>query len=156
MQLKALHNMNSIPFRIANITIDSFSFDNQFKASGDASIEIVSSFSFGVDIKKSMIKCYCEYKYLFNEKEILLLKLSSFFEIEPEPFKDFYNSKGDFVISKDFLRHMATISVGTARGVILTKSENTPIANIILPTINLMEAIKDDFIIPNAGVIDKK
>jgi len=148
--------MNSIPFRIAKIAIDDFSFDNQFKACSDASIEIVSSFSFGVDIKEYIIKCDSEYKYIFSEKEILLLKISSFFEIEPEPFNDFYNSKGDFVINKDFLRHMATISVGTARGVILTKSENTPIAIIILPPINLMEAIKDDFIIPNTGVIDKK
>ncbi len=147
---KTLHNMNRIPFRIAKIAIDDFSFDNQFKVCSDASIEIVSSFSFGVDMKESLIKCDSEYKYLLSEKEILLLKLSSFFEIEPEAFKDFYNSKGDFSINKDFLRHMATISVGAARGVIVSKSENTPIANVVLPPLNLMEAIKDDFIIPNA------
>lgn len=144
--------MNGIPFRIAKISIDDFSFDNQFEACSDVSLEIVSSFSFGVDMKDYIIKCDGEYQYLFNEEIILLLKISTFFEIEKEAFNDFYNSKRDFSINKDFLRHMATISVGTARGVIFSKSENTPIANIVLPPINLMEAIKDDFIIPNTEI----
>lgn len=103
-------------------------------------------------MKDYIIKCDGEYQYLFNEEIILLLKISTFFEIEKEAFNDFYNSKRDFSINKDFLRHMATISVGTARGVIFAKSENTQIANIVLPPINLMEAIKDDFIIPNTEI----
>ena len=39
---------------------------------------------------------------------------------------------------------MATIATGTARGIIHAKSEGTVLSAIILPPINLIEAIKDD------------
>lgn len=144
--------MNGIPFRIVKITIDNFSIDNETKVCNDAPLDIESNFSFGVDTEGHVVKCDSEYEFIFDSKTILSLRIGSFFEIESEAFNDFFNSKRDFSINKDFLRHMATISVGTARGVIFAKSENTPIANIVLPPINLMEAIKDDFIIPNTEI----
>ena len=141
--------MNGIPFRIVKITIDNFSIDNDAKVCNDAPLDIESNFSFGVDMKGHVVKCDSEYEFIFDSKTILSLRIGSFFEIELEASNDFYNSKREFVISKDFLRYMATICVGTARGIIIAKSENTPIANVVLPPLNLMEAIKDDFIIPN-------
>jgi hypothetical protein len=49
-------------------------------------------------------------------------------------------------IPKDFLTHLAILSVGTARGVLFSKTEGTIFSTFILPTINLQEMINEDAI----------
>ena len=44
---------------------------------------------------------------------------------------------------------MATIVVGTVRGIIHAKTEGTVLNAIVLPPINLTEIIKDDILIEN-------
>ena len=46
----------------------------------------------------------------------------------------------------DFLRYLATIATGTVRGIIHTKTENTVLNSVVVPPINLVEAIKEDFV----------
>ena len=47
----------------------------------------------------------------------------------------------------EFLRYMATIVTGTARGIIHAKTENTVLNATVLPPINLVEGIKNDLVI---------
>ena len=65
-----------------------------------------------------------------------------------EEGRDEIRTKG--CIEVNFLRYLATIVTGTVRGIIHTKTENTSLNPIVLPPINLVEAIKEDFIIPKS------
>lgn len=47
---------------------------------------------------------------------------------------------------KDILRYLATIATGTVRGIIHAKTENTVLNSVVVPPINLVEAIKEDFV----------
>ena len=49
-----------------------------------------------------------------------------------------------WIIPVDFLRYMGTIVVGTARGVLHTKTEGTVLNAYVLPPINVMELVKED------------
>ena len=53
-----------------------------------------------------------------------------------------------------FLRYLATIATGTMRGIIHTKTESTALNPIVLPPLNLVETIKDDFVFKTKDGID--
>ena len=42
------------------------------------------------------------------------------------------------------MKHLSVITVGTARGVLHAKTENTPFNKFVLPTINVTELVKED------------
>jgi hypothetical protein len=47
-------------------------------------------------------------------------------------------------IPKGFLAHLAMISVGTARGILHCKTENTIFNNFVLPLVNVASMIPED------------
>jgi hypothetical protein len=49
-------------------------------------------------------------------------------------------------IPTDFLRYMAMISTGTARGILHTKLEKGKMSDYVLPPVNLLNIIKKDYV----------
>jgi hypothetical protein len=47
-------------------------------------------------------------------------------------------------VPKDFIRQLLVIAIGTARGVLHTKTENTPFNRFILPVLDATNLIKED------------
>lgn len=45
------------------------------------------------------------------------------------------------------MRHLVSLVIGTERGIIFAKTDNTPLSKIILPSINLKSIVKDDLIV---------
>jgi hypothetical protein len=72
--------------------------------------------------------------------------LTCFFSIEPSTLEELI--KDDVItIPVDFLRYMGTIVVGTARGYLFARTEKSNLSEYVLPPLNLMEAIKEDFVV---------
>ena len=76
----------------------------------------------------------------------MVLELACFFEIASEGWEEM-KKDGRWVVPVDFLRYMGTIVVGTARGVLHTKTEGTVLNACLLPPINVAELVKEDFIV---------
>lgn len=134
-----------IPFRIVQIVTSTF---EQHSASFEVGIDIQinSGYNFAVNEIAHRVRCESLYTYLQNEVEILNLKLVCIFEVEPSAF--FALKKDNSItVSVEFLRYMATISVGTARGIIHARTESTPLSNVVLPPINLVEIIKEPLVV---------
>lgn len=72
---------------------------------------------------------------------MLILELACVFDIASDGMEEL---KRESKIPKGFLQYMASIVVGTARGVIHAKTEGTLLNPVVLPPINLVELIKDD------------
>lgn len=58
-------------------------------------------------------------------------------KIDPE-FAQANISDNKLVINKEFLRYIATVTVGTARGIQYAKTQNTILNGMVLPPIDLM------------------
>lgn len=130
----------TIPYRISGIKTAQFAlFPEKFINGRDITIQ--TSFSFGYNEALDSIRCISNFEYLQDENALMVSEIQCTFNISPEGTLELKKSKK---IPVDFLRYMATIVTGTARGIIHAKSEGTLLAGIILPPINLMEAIKDD------------
>jgi hypothetical protein len=132
----------NIPFRIRQIKTSQFAMFPNLYVSG-TEVTVKSEFGFGVNKNVSDIRCTTKFSYIQDEKLLLTAEIHTFFAVSEEGGKQI-SDQG--LIEVGFLRYLATIATGTARGIIHTKTENTSLNPVVLPPINLVEAIKDDFV----------
>ena len=134
-----------IPYRIVQIVTSKFEqHSDSFEVGPD--IKMSSGYNFAVNDVAHRVRCESVYKYLQKDVELLDLNLVCVFEVEPSAFNALKNGI-DITIPVEFLRYMATICVGTARGIIHARTESTPLSNIVLPPINLVEVIKEPLVV---------
>jgi hypothetical protein len=81
--------MDKIPFRIIEIVTENFRVlpDNEIEDS--VGIEISTGHSFAVNIPEHRVRCYSNYTYKQQDKEILVLDLICTFDVEEESFTSF-------------------------------------------------------------------
>ena len=106
-------------------------------------VTVESEFAFGVNTEATDIRCITKINYFQGEKLLLTSEVHCFFEVNEEGSK-LLTEKGRVEVG--FLRYLATIATGTVRGIIHTKTENTTLNPVVLPPLNLVEAIKEDFV----------
>lgn len=136
----------TIPYTIGQIKTPQFAiFPDKYVNGEQTAIKV--SVSFGVPKDLQQIKCSLEIQFMQGEALLLTTVIECFFRISPEGIE---NVRKAGKIEKEFLRYMGTIAVGTARGVIAAKTENTVLNNLVLPPINLVEIIKEDMEVPKS------
>ena len=104
-------------------------------------ITVQTSFTFGYSEGLDSIRCISNFEYIQDEDILMISEIQCTFDISPKGSAELKELRK---VPVDFLRYMATIATGTARGIIHAKSEGTILSAIILPPINLIEAIKND------------
>ena len=135
--------MNSIPFRIFKIENDPIvlhadAFNQQFDMDFEFQV------SYNGSLNDRIIGCKTE--YLFKQKDVVISDLTvyCYFLIEAG-FVQSETTEGKLVLDKEFLRYLATISVGTARGIQHAKTQGTVLNPFVIPPINLMNIDIQDF-----------
>lgn len=131
-----------IPFRIRQIKTQQFAMFPDLLVNGKE-VTVDSEFSFGVNTEVKNILCVAKLSYRQDENLLLTTEVHCIFDIREDGTNQL-KEQGRVVV--DFLRYLATIAVGTVRGIIHTKTENTVLNSVVVPPINLVEAIKEDFV----------
>jgi len=134
-----------IPFRIFKITNEPIELHADLLKEQDA-VEFGVEFSFNGDFEKRIIGCRSTYMYRQEPDILSSLTVYCYFEIE-QGFFDQSIKEGMVTIDKEFLRYLATISVGTARGIQHAKTQGTVLNNFVIPPINLMDFDFKDFVL---------
>jgi hypothetical protein len=130
----------TIPYRINGIKATQFAIFPETYTKG-TDVQVSSEFNFSITKEKNSIRCTSTYNYLQNGNLLMKLELQCFFNIAHDGIEEIQKRK---LVPKDFLRYMATIVVGTARGYIFARTEGTELNSIILPPINLVDGINND------------
>jgi hypothetical protein len=92
-----------------------------------------------------MIAVFFNVSFLQNKVPFLLLETASHFHVKEESWATFENEeKTELIVSKGFISHLVMLSIGTTRGVLHSKTENTIYNKFLLPTINVNDLIKGD------------
>ena len=131
-----------IPFRIRQIKTQQFAMFPDLLVNGKE-VTVDSEFSFGVNTEVKNILCITKLSYRQDDNLLLTTELHCIFDIREDGINQF---KEQGRVGVDFLRYLATIATGTVRGVVHTKTENTVLNSVVVPPINLVEAIKEDFV----------
>lgn len=108
--------------------------------------QMTTEISFSLKNEKQLIATSARFSFFSDNKIFIILEVVCAFEI----IEDYWNSlksESEIRIPTDFLRHLAMHTVGTARGILHSKTENTPLNCIILPPINVAQMINDVYIV---------
>jgi len=137
---------SAVPFRLSKIQTLQFALlPDAFNQ--EKNVEISQSINYSVDTETQQVGVQPHYLF-FQSNPFIIIEVRCIFSI-PTPFwKKWMNEKeGLFVLPKNVATHMAVLSVGTTRGVLHAKTEGTLFNMFVLPTWNLADIIKDNWVV---------
>lgn len=133
---------NPINFNLLKIKTEQFAiFEENFKK--NEVINLNTNLSFGMNSNDKVFLVAPKYTFENEGKPFIAIQISCFFKIEDATWNNF-KIKKQIIFPKDFVAHMAMITVGTSRGILHNKTEGTIFNEFILPTINVSEMIRED------------
>ncbi len=141
MEIKA-----NVGFSLKGIVTEQFAIlEESFK--DEADINLRTDIGFGIDQEKKAARVQLKISILCGEQPFMVLEVATYFNISPVSFATFLNEdKTILTLPAGFARHLGVITVGTARGILHDKTENTEFNKYFLPTINLVDLVKDDVV----------
>lgn len=138
---------NPLQFALSGISTEKFlihytpNFEN-----GD--VDFSTQVQFFSDIETKTINCKIGLVFNQNQQTFLTFEAYCNFAISSSSWSVLMGKqKNKIVIPQGFATHLAIITVGTIRGILFAKTENTLLNALIVPTINLTEIIKTDVIL---------
>lgn len=102
----------------------------------EVGMNVSLNFKYGDEGKK--VACVVAFDFISESEKVMVLKMTCEFEIQVDDWKTLRNDK-EVVIPKDLLEFFAVHTIGTARGVLFCKTENTQFNYIVIPPINVSE-----------------
>lgn len=134
----------NVNFRLDSIKTSEFAIIDDVTID-DNKVEILTAVGVGVNIKNCRISIETKFTFITDKVPFIILNSECTFIIDKESFTTLKKSDaGKYIIPKDFLLHLAFIAVGTARGILHCKTENTSYNKYLLPTIDLTKIIDND------------
>lgn len=145
-------NENQIKFGLRKITAGQFATIDSVAIQEDL-IKLNFGFTFGLNEEHRIVGCNVKFEFISNELPFIVFNTLCDFEIEPDSWNSFIDAELKIIkLPASMVTHIAVLTVGTARGILHCKTENTKYNKYFLPTINVSESIKDDITFPLQGL----
>lgn len=113
----------------------------------DKPVNISSGLSFALDHENKNVRVAFSTSFLHEEAEapFIILEVACFFSLKPEDFETLVDKETSKVtLPSSFAKHLAVLTVGTTRGILHAKLENTKFRDYFLPTVNVSEMVQED------------
>lgn len=138
-----MNKTNPIGFQLNKITTEQFALVEEVYNSS-AKTNMGLSLNFGLDRENKFISAFVKVQFEQEGKSFLILEVGNHFKINKSSWEEFKKTSEKIILLRGFAAHLVMLTVGTLRGVLHSKTENTDFNKFLLPTINVMELIKDD------------
>lgn len=110
-------------------------------------IGLNTNLRFRINKEAQQIGVFATFTFEQTKKTIVKIEVSCHFKIAPESWGGLI-SENSIVFPKDFATHLAVLTVGTARGVLHSKTVDTALNKYFLPTIDVTQLVKEDVALP--------
>ena len=98
----------------------------------NAEVEISNNFQFSYNFEDRTVRCVTSVLFTQNTAVVLKCELASFFYLESGTAESL-TKNGTFYAPSELLAQFASLTYGSTRGVIFTKTIGSPLNKIILP-----------------------
>lgn len=133
-----------IRFRMFRINVAQFAILAKELPTGELGFNVELSYKYANE--GQIIACSTKFDFTSKSKKVLVIEVVCEFEIEDKDWATF--SQGDtIVIPKDLLEFFAVHTIGTTRGIMYCKTENTSLNKIIIPPLNVAKMVQGDMVI---------
>lgn len=92
------------------------------------------------------IACVVAFNFLSDAEKVMVLGLTCEFEIQEDDWKTL-RKENEIIIPKNLLDFFAVHTIGTARGVLFCKTENTQFNYVVIPPVNVSEMGLKDLVV---------
>lgn len=139
-----MEDKNKISFSLIQIKTEQFVIfeENHFER---GKINLNTNLTFGLNSEDNVFLVTTKFTFEMKKKPFMSIQVSCFFQIEKAAWNSF-TLKEKIIFPKNFVAHMAMITVGTTRGVMHSKTEDSIFNQYIIPTTNVAEIIADDIV----------
>ncbi len=137
--------MRMMQFRMVRITVGQFAILADSVPDGDISGNLKLSVEVAPEVRQVAVGFSWSFDY--EESRLMLIDMKCEFQIRPEDW-DKSVSDGKVTIPKSLVGILAAQTVGVARGVLYCKTEGTPFNGLILPPLNVSDAVESDIEVP--------
>ncbi|MGI5914645.1 MAG: hypothetical protein ACOX5K_08015 [Bacteroidales bacterium] len=133
-----------VSFALVKITTEQFAtIESNYREDGDFKLQV--NFRFGADKASRIVAVFSNFIFECNEKPFLVVEVGCHFVIKPESWeKQLNKAQNTLVVPVGLVQHLAVLTVGTTRGVLHAKTENTSFNKFFLPTVNVAEILVND------------
>lgn len=151
-----MENKEQISFILRRISTEQFAIiDSNFDLSKD-NIQMENSVRFGFNTERRIIASFLSVNFKQDKGPFLLLEIGCHFEIIQEHWERLYQiDKKEITLPLAIARHLVMLAIGTLRGVLHAKTENTTFSIFFLPTINVNDLVTEDFVIKTDDTTEK-
>jgi len=139
-----METKKNISFRLLNIATEQFA-TFEVENIPDAN-DLKSELQFSVNPENRVVSCRMKFQFLHKNQPIIVLTVVCNFDVEENSWNTNVVSKKNIILPKHFLEHLCVITVGTSRGILHTKTENTIFNRFIIPTLNVSNLIEKDVV----------
>ena len=137
----------SVSFALRRISTEQFAvIEDAFTEGKD--INLTTQLKFGANAEHKIIVLHANFRFEQEGKPFLIIEAAGHFSIEEKAWAGFYNQEANNItVHQGFMCHLAVLVIGTTRGILHAKTENTPFNRFFMPTINVTETIREDVVI---------
>jgi len=137
-------NTDKIGFQLNKITTEQFAIIQDAYDNTSEEVNMTISLNFGINKDDKFIASFVKVQFEQKEKAFLIVEVGNHFKINEASWIELNKPTDKIVLPRGFAAHLVMLTIGTLRGVIHCKTDNTEFNKYILPTINVMDLIKDD------------
>lgn len=136
-----------INFSIVGIRTEQYAAITELYREGEeVGFNIEVKYGVSTDDKVIVVNTKCN--FMHKGIPFLIIEVANHFQIQPESFAFLIDETIKAVtIPAIFAAHLVLLTVGTTRGALHSKVENTLLSKFIVPSINLSELVKEPVVI---------
>jgi hypothetical protein len=135
-----------IGFTLSKIVTEQFALiSDSFEE--EKEVKLKPELIFGIDTQTKRIIVNILLRFEQESKPFIIIKIACYFTVahnDWEQFKSFNSTS--VIVPQGFATHLAMLTIGTLRGVLHAKTENTAFNRFIIPTFNVTGLIHSDII----------
>lgn len=144
----------ALQFQLVKIDAPQFAIINDGEFSNP--LQINFELNFAVDSSFTSIKNALKIVFLNSSEPVMQLVVECYFAISQDSWQEMTQQDNTIIVPVGFLQHLATITVGTARGVLFARTVETNLNKYVLPLVNVTEMVKNDMVIKPQSEAEKK
>lgn len=135
-------------FKLVNILTNQFALIEEHFSEDVSTVQLSLNHKFGIDIEKRNIALKNQIRFLSDNQIFIIVEITCTFNISEESWVELrIEEKSEIVIPSGFATQLLVLTVGSARGVLHAKTENTKFNKYFLPTLDLSKSIENDIVL---------
>jgi len=144
MAKKGKRKNNPIGFSLRKISTEQFAVIEEAYLGSDKEMQLGIDLRFGLDVENKGLVAFVKVRFEQEKSPFLVVEVGNHFAIDNTAWESFQKEDKEMVLPKGFASHLVMLTIGTLRGVLHSKTENTKFNKFLLPTINVTELVKSD------------